>query len=336
VSTSLTEVAVVGNGSSGLAVLKVLREQGIAAECFERGCEVGGLWRYEPFVDRRVLVVGGGQSAAEIAVEVSAVAERALTSMRGGVHVVPRWIGHRPYDASDADPLTRLPWPLLNRIYGWRVRRELGPLPQSWPRAHHRLLEGIPIVSSDLLQAVRRGEVVLKPAIERLMGDRVRFADGSEERVDRIVYATGYRISLPFLPSSLVSAAGRDFPLYRRIATPEVDGLFFAGFVDAPGELLPLVETQGEWIAAVLGGRLRLPSRAQIRRAIERAERRTRQRFPNESPHSIRCDPHAYRRLLQSDLRRPRRGVLHAATSFGAGRAVTLRPRRTHGEQPAG
>jgi cation diffusion facilitator CzcD-associated flavoprotein CzcO len=43
----VTEVAVVGAGSSGLAVLKALREQGIAAECFERGCDVGGLWRYE-------------------------------------------------------------------------------------------------------------------------------------------------------------------------------------------------------------------------------------------------------------------------------------------------
>lgn len=41
------DVAVIGAGSSGLAVLKALREQGVAVECFERGCDVGGLWRYE-------------------------------------------------------------------------------------------------------------------------------------------------------------------------------------------------------------------------------------------------------------------------------------------------
>src|SRR6266508_6776675 len=40
-------VAVVGAGSSGLAVLKALREHQVAVECFERGSEVGGLWRYE-------------------------------------------------------------------------------------------------------------------------------------------------------------------------------------------------------------------------------------------------------------------------------------------------
>src|SRR5262249_27675891 len=76
--------------------------------------------RPDSFAGRRVLVVGAGQSAAEIAVEVSAVAKRTLMSVRGGAHVIPRWIGRRPYDAADVAPLNRLPWRLLNRIYGWR------------------------------------------------------------------------------------------------------------------------------------------------------------------------------------------------------------------------
>jgi Flavin-binding monooxygenase-like len=288
-----------------------------------------------PFAGRRVLVVGAGQSAAEIAVEVSAVAERTFMSVRGGVHVIPRWIGREPYDAADVAPLNRLPWRLLNTIYRMRVAGALGPAPASWPVPAHRLLEGIPIVSSELLPAVRRGDVVVKCAIDRLSGDRVRFVDGSEERVNSIVYATGYRIGLPFL-SSPVAANGRELPLYRRIAATDVGGLLFAGFVDAPGGLLPVVESQGQWIAAVLTGRIRLPSSAQMRRAIERAERRTRQRFPEESPHSVRCDPHAYRRLLLSDLRRARRSVWHAAHASGAGNERTLRSRRAHGELSAG
>jgi dimethylaniline monooxygenase (N-oxide forming) len=437
----MADVAVIGAGSSGLAVLKALRERGIAVECFERGSDVGGLWRYEndnglsgayaslrtnvsrermqypsfpmprsyvvfpshsdmaayldayaeafglrelirfrasvdrmepdpsgrwslslddgsvhryraavvaiglfwcpkvpdypgrfggvathshqyrtsePFVGRRVLVVGAGQSAAEIAVEVSNVAVRTLMSVRSGTHVLPRWIGGRPYDASDIDPLNRMPWRVMNLIYGWRVGLELGPTPSSWPAGAHRLLEGIPIISSDLVPAVRRADVVVKPAIDRLMGDRVRFVDGSEERVDRIIYATGYRISLPFLPSSLGSANARDFPLYRRIVPPDVGGLFFAGFLDAPGGLLPVVEAQGEWIAAVLAGRLSLPPPERMTRAMNRAERRTRQRFPSEGPHSIRCDPHAYRRLLRFDLRRVRWSDVSAARSTRA------------------
>lgn len=421
------DVAVIGAGSSGLPVLKALRDQGVPVACFERGSDVGGLWRYEndnglssayaslrtnvsrprmqypgfpmsasygdfphhtqmwtylsayadayrlresirfrvtvervqaeldgtwrvllddgsthrfravvvaiglfwcpkiprypggfagetshshdyrtpeAFAGRRVLVVGAGQSAAEIVSEVAGVATRAFISVRGGAHVIPRWMGGRPYDAFDIDPLNRVPWRLMNRMYGFRVARELGRLPASWPVPGHRLLEGIPTISSDLLPAVRHGKVAVKPAIERLAGDRVYFVDGTEESIDRIIYATGYEISLPFLSTSRVLPDGREFPLYRRIAPPGLAGLFFAGFVDAPGGLLPVVETQATWIAAALAGHLRLPPPEQMWAAIDRAERRTRQRFPHESPHSVRCDPHAYRRLLRSDLRR--------------------------------
>jgi dimethylaniline monooxygenase (N-oxide forming) len=191
----------------------------------------------------------------------------------------------------------------MNLVYRLRVAQELGPAPASWPVAVHRLLEGIPIVSSDLVPAVRGGDVVVKPAIDRLLQDRVHFVDESEEMLDRIIYCTGYRISLPFLSSSFVSATGRDFPLYRRIVPPNVRGLFFAGFVDAPGGLLPVVEAQGEWIAAVVARQLLLPPQERMRQAMERPERRTRQGFPGEGPYGIRCDPHAYRRVLRVDLR---------------------------------
>jgi Flavin-binding monooxygenase-like len=258
----------------------------------------------EAFADCRVLVVGAGQSAAEIAVEVSGVAARTYMSVRGGAHVIPRWIGGKPYDNLDVAPFNRMPWRLLNVVYAFRASTELGSVPASWPRPARRILEGIPIVSSDLLPAIRRGKVIIKPAIERLMANRVSFVDGSVEQVDRIIYATGYRISLPFLPATVASANGRDFPLYRRIVPPNQAGLFFAGFVDAPGGLLPVVETQGEWIAAVIAGRVRLPASDQMWRAMKRAECRTRRRFPAESSYSIRCDPHAYRRTLDSDLHR--------------------------------
>ncbi len=439
------DVAVIGAGSSGLAALRALRMQGIAAECFERGSAVGGLWRYEndnglsgayaslrtnvsrprmqypsfpmpcsyadfpghrdmaayldayaeafglrefisfrasverlepdptggwfltlndgsvrryqavvvatgvfwcpkvpdypgvfggamihshayrrpdPFTARRVLVVGAGQSAAEIAVEVSRVASQTFISVRSGTHVLPRWIGGKPYDARDIDPLNRIPWRLMNLIYSRRVAQELGPAPRSWPTGVNRVLEGIPIVSSDLIPAVRRGHVVVKPAIDRLGHDRAHFVDGSEEVLDRIVYCTGYRISLPFMTSSLGSASGRDFPLYRRIVPTDLSGLFLAGFVDAPGGLLPVVEAQGEWIAAVLAGRLLLPPQEWMRQVMERPERRTRQRFPGETPSSIRCDPHAYQRLLRADLRRARHFELRAS---GKSRADVLR-----------
>lgn len=437
------DVAVIGAGSSGLAVVKALREGEVAADCFERGSDVGGLWRYgndnglsgayaslrtnasrlqmqypsfpmpdhyddfphhsdmaayldayaeafglralirfattvervepspegrwslalndgstrsyravvvatgvfwsprvpaypgtfdgemshahdyrvpAPLAGRRVLVVGAGPSAADIAVEASTAAQRTLMSVRRGAHVIPRWIGRTPYDAGDVEPQNRLPWQLLNWAYRRRVERETGPIPASWPLPTHRLLEGIPIVSSDLLPAVRRGDVVVKPTIDRFNGGSVRFVDGSEELVDHIIYATGYRISLPFLRQSVVPRNDRNVQLYRRITPPGVGGLFFVGFIDAPGGLLPVVETQAEWICAVLTARLCLPSPTQMRGTTER-ERRTRQRFPWDGPYSIRCDPHSYRRLLLSDLLRARRTIRRRRTAAGIANA---------------
>jgi dimethylaniline monooxygenase (N-oxide forming) len=276
----------------------------------------------ERFAGRRVLVVGAGQSAAEIAVELSRHAARTCLSIRGPAHVVPRRIGGTPYDARDVWPANRLPWPLLNRLFAREVRRELGPVPASWPLPERRLLEEVPTLSSDLLPAVRSGAVLVRPEVERLDGARVRFAGGRVEEFGAIVYATGYRISLPFLAPELVEARGRRLPLYRRIVPPGLDGLFLAGFVDAPSGLPPIVEAQGDWIAAVLDGRLALPREPAMRRAIDRSERRSRVRFPSEPPDSIRCDPHAYRRLLLADLRRAR------CRSWGYGRLPDRAMRR--------
>jgi hypothetical protein len=76
------------------------------------------------------------------------VASRTFMSVPSGAHVLPRWIGGKPYDIRDTNPLNRIPWQLMNLVYGLRVAEELGPVPASWPLGVHRLLEGIPIVSS--------------------------------------------------------------------------------------------------------------------------------------------------------------------------------------------
>jgi cation diffusion facilitator CzcD-associated flavoprotein CzcO len=256
-----------------------------------------------PFVGQRVLVVGAGQSAAEIAVELCSVAERVAMSVRSGIHVIPRWILGRPMDELDVFPINATYWPLLNwnfrqlaRLSGWRE------VPQ-WSTSR-RLLENNPTVSSELLPAIARGDIVVKPGVERPAGTSLRFVDGSEEEFDRIIYATGYDVRFPFLDDAVITAAGIELPLYRRIVPPAVPGLYFAGIFDAPGGLLPIVETQGRWIAQVLNENLPLPPADRMWKAINASERRTRQRFPDDSPRSVWCDPHAYRRLLLRDLAR--------------------------------
>lgn len=265
----------------------------------------------EPFAGKRVLVVGAGQSAGEIAVELSSVAAHVAMSVRGRTHVIPRWLLGRPVDELDVFPINTTYWPLLNwnfallaRLSGWRI-------PPQWPAPALRPLEENPTVSSDLLPAIRRGAIAVRPPVDQVLGATVRFADGSQDEFDGVIYATGYHIRFPFLDQSVVAANGAELPLYRRMVAPGVEGLFFVGMFDAPGGLLPIVEAQGRWIAHLLRGNLTLPPAARMWKAIDAAERRTRQRFPHESARTVWCDPHAYRRLLLRDVARAKARSLY-------------------------
>src|SRR5262249_12429084 len=213
------------------------------------------------FAGTRVLVIGSGQSAVEIATEVSRVAARTVMSVRHGVHVLPRRLLGSPFDRLDVDLVNRLPWPLLNWISEqlFSVAQKDDPGTHGFPRPAHRLLEQIPTVSSELGPALRSGAIAVRPEIRRLDGALVSFTDGSVEAIDRIVCATGYRISLPFLSASLAAIRGTALPLYRRIVAPDLPGLYFIGMVDAPGGLLPIVERQAAWLADLLTGRLHPP-----------------------------------------------------------------------------
>ncbi len=284
-----------------------------------------------PFAARHVLVIGAGQSAVEIALEVSRVAARTLLAVRSGAHVLPRRIFGRPLDLFDGDLANRLPWRNLNRLTRLMVRLSGhdDPAAQGFPAPSHRLLEHIPIVSSDLAAALRSGAIELRPAVDRLEAERVHFADGRTEAVDAIVCATGYRPSFPFLAPQLLASRGTAVQLYRRIVPPDLPGLYFIGLVDAPSGLLPIVERQSAWLADLLEGRITLPTSARMRVAIDAGERRSRERFPGEPAHTIRCDPHAYLRLLARDRRWAR---LRWLTTAAWGAAT---PRRTRARAPA-
>ena len=78
--------------------------------------------RPEPFAGKRVLVIGGGQSAVEIATEVSRCAARTMLSVRRGAYAIPRYVFGRPFDLFDVDLTNRLPWGVLNWVFAALVR----------------------------------------------------------------------------------------------------------------------------------------------------------------------------------------------------------------------
>ena len=145
------------------------------------------------------------------------------------------------------------------------------------PKPDHKLFEAHPTVSSELLPRLGHGDITVKPNIDRFAGGRtVRFVDGSEEEIDLVVYCTGYKITFPFFDPKVFSAPENRLPLYRRVVSVERPGLYFIGFIQPLGPIMPLAEAQCEWIADLLGGRATLPPAGEMKREIAREEQKMR------------------------------------------------------------
>ena len=102
----------------------------------------------------------------------------------------------------------------------------------------------------------------------------MRYADGSEERADLIVYCTGYKISFPFLDEQLVSAPENRLVLYKRVFSPSTRGCTSSASLQPWGAIMPIAEQQSRLVAEHLTGDYALPSPAQMRRDMEAMMRR--------------------------------------------------------------
>ena len=208
---------------------------------------------------------------------------------RRGVHVVPKYILGRPLDAGVRP--SRVPFTWLLRGMQLVTRVTVGPMERyGLPRPDHRLGQAHPTVSSRILDRLAHGAIAVKPEIAELAGERVRYADGSEEQADLIVYCTGYKISFPFLDEQLIRAPENRLVLYKRVFLPEHPGLYFIGFVQPWGAIMPIAELQSRLVAEHLMGDYALPSPAQMRRDMEAMMRRQSRRYQASKRHTIQVD----------------------------------------------
>jgi dimethylaniline monooxygenase (N-oxide forming) len=256
---------------------------------------------------KRVLVLGIGNSAVDIAVESSRIADATFIAMRRGAYVLPKYINGKPIDETSNPAISMLPL----RVQRFFVNRALGIASAAdmtaygLPKPDHKLFEAHPTVSSELLPRLGHGDIEVKPNIARFLGGRsVRFVDGSEEEIDLVVYCTGYKISFPFFEPEVFSAPNNRLPLYRRVVSVERPGLYFIGFIQPLGPIMPLAEAQCEWVADLLAARAALPDAAEMKGEIEREERKMRKRFVASKRHTVEVDFHPYLREIRRERKR--------------------------------
>jgi cation diffusion facilitator CzcD-associated flavoprotein CzcO len=186
--------------------------------------------RPAPFKGRRVLVVGAGNSAGEIASELARAGVATSIAVRSGAHVVPRSLLGIPIQYL-AYAAGALPAPLRRRLLaglGAAIRRRQGP--PVLPTPGHGLLESIPLIGLELVNAIRRGEIPVYGGVGRFTAGGVVFAGGEEAAFDDVVLATGYRPALGFLGDLVRVDDRRGFAVRTdRVASADQRDLYFVG-----------------------------------------------------------------------------------------------------------
>ncbi|GIZ50201.1 flavin-containing monooxygenase [Noviherbaspirillum aridicola] len=265
-----------------------------------------------PFADRNVLVVGIGNSAVDIAADVCKTARRTFLSTRRGAWIMPKYLMGIPIDRWSAFLMRRLklPTPVARAIVGRLMFLAVGNQARyGVPRPRHPIWREHATLSQELLSYVGHGWITVKPDIRELRGDHVLFADDSSERIDAIIYATGYRTTFPFIDPALFRIEDGRAALYRRMLPPDLPGLYLAGLVQPIGPTIPLVEIQGRWLASVLAGDTALPGREVMEDEIGRHARRLARRYVGSARYTLEVDFREYAGQLNKDMRRGRAGV---------------------------
>lgn len=257
-------------------------------------------------VGKRVLVLGIGNSGVDIAVESSRIADKTFVSTRRGAWVIPKYLSGKPIDEI-ANSLTGLaPIPVMRTVMMRSLKVAVGsPTDYGLPKPDHKLLEAHPTVSSEFLPRLGHGDITPKPNIQAFTGGKtVRFVDGTEEEIDLVIYCTGYKISFPFFDPEVLSAPDNRLPLYHRVVSVERPGLYFIGFIQPLGPIMPIAEAQSEWVADLISGRVTLPPVAEMREQISEEEAKQAKRFVASKRHTVEVDFYPYLREIRRERKK--------------------------------
>jgi len=184
--------------------------------------------RPEPYIGKQVLVVGVGNSGAEIAIELARAGARVAISIRTGANFVPLTLVGIPiqYYSRWMQALPRLVREVIASASTTAVEGLRGV--PGIQKPGYGPLEKQPVIGFGLVNAVREGSIVTRTGIKRFTEDGTLFTDGSSEGFDKVILATGYRAAIGML-DRLVCRDERGFAARDRVVSLDQPDLYFVG-----------------------------------------------------------------------------------------------------------
>lgn len=202
------------------------------------------------FTNKRVLVIGAGNSGCDIAQALIPHAQKVHWSVRTGPWFVPRYLGTKPL----AEWLPKQTPPSMERAFTMAILRMLlGSNTQyNLPHPNHRLFERLPTTNTSILKHVKSNELQTHPAPTQLHGHRVTFDNNTHADVDAIICATGYDYHLPFFPKGLLHIQPKRIDLIAGSLVPHYKNLYIVGMVQSRKGLGTLATPYAELLANLI------------------------------------------------------------------------------------
>jgi len=255
----------------------------------------------KPFADKRVLVIGGGNSACDVAVETARVAKKTTISWRRGYHLIPKFMFGLTTDIFSYKSRW-LPVPLRVPFMKFMLELIQGKNEDiGLPKVTNSILATHPTVNSELYDAIRHGKVKPKPDIDKIDQNTVHFKDNSHEDFDVIIACTGFKIKHRFFDKDLIDFENGPVPLLHKMIPANINNLYFIGLFQPLGCIWPGAELQSKLAAKHLAGLWEPNSDMQKLIDFEISNPDVQQ---VESPrHTITVDDFSFRKRLKKELR---------------------------------
>ena len=199
---------------------------------------------------KRVLVIGGGNSACDVAAEAARVGARSVLSLRESVWFIPKTFAGVPI----ADLIRWWMPTWWQRLMAYAIIRLTFGRHADYglPRPQYRVFDKHPTLNNEVPYYIKHGRITPKPGVERLDGWQVEFVDRSRETFDLIVCATGFNVSYPFLPPELQRVEGAVVQCYGGAFLDDYKGLYYIGWGQARGGVGSLMSAYAPRFARLL------------------------------------------------------------------------------------
>lgn len=260
---------------------------------------------------KRVCVIGVGNSGGDAIVELSTHAKIVYMSTRRGAWIRPR-VGHKGFPMDNY---------MANRVTDWALQL----LPKGWGdslmeyfvntrmdhdffglKPKHRIFAQHPMINDSLPNAILAGRVLVRSNVKEFTENGVIFeGESGVTEVDEVIFATGYKMELPFVHKSIIAPSNNEVALYKNMFSADLKHphtLALVGLVQPLGPIQTTSEMQGRWYAALMAGRVKLPNVHEMKRVIAKEKEFYRSFFYESPRHCLEIFYIPYLEEIAQDL----------------------------------